>query len=200
MTDNKENILKLTDELFFLEVWDIFCLSKKTEKVFDQFQKNFLEDFIEETRYINFRDKDNNKDKTKEVEDKEEDKIDDKYIKIYRNIIKLTHPDKDTENKYKDLFLLTTMARETNQWQMIVLIANSLNIPFHTLNFSEREGIRNFGNLYSRRIKQMKESHEWLWNTKSNDKQKLIKKHLYEKLNIDSELFNEWRNSNGNKK
>ena len=188
----------MTEELFFQEVWDIYCLSKKTEEVFNQFQKRFLSDFSEETKYLKERSS-KKQDNPSTDEDEEKEQLDEKYAKLYKKIVKITHPDKDVEKKHKDLFLAATDAKENNQWQIIFLIASKLSIDIPVLTFQERKGITNFGRMYSNRTAQMKNSHEWQWNMRSETKKELFKIDLYEKFDIDKDIFDKWRISNETK-
>lgn len=201
MSDNIIQANKLAEKLLFDEIWNTYSLSKKTEKVFDEFKKKFLIDFSEEEKYLNRNngEKEKSKENDKTPEQEKTNELDEKYLKLFKKIVKLTHPDKDTQKINKDLFLAATSAKEENQWQVIVLIANKLDIEIPSLTFSERKKIRNFGLLYAKRTAQMRESHEWLWNINSEEKKQSIKEYVYKKFEIDLTMFEQWRNSNENK-
>ncbi len=195
---DKPNTAKLRDELFLKEVSNVFLLSLQTEDLFNIFKDVFLSDFQKEGEYIKSKEeKPSEKTKTEETNIKEDKKeIPKKYLSLFRKIVKITHPDIDKENRYTNMHTIVSEAKEKEEWHVFILVANILGIEMPLLSLKEKNAVRKFGVMHLNRIKAMKDSHEWEWSNTPDHKKEETREKLYEKFDIDIELFNIWRSKN----
>lgn len=88
--------------------------------------------------------------------------------KIYRNIVKLTHPDKTESEELKDLYIQATEAYEAYDIFELCFISKKLNIKVK-LSLDETNTLNELIDSKKNEIKKIESSFIWLWITATND-------------------------------
>lgn len=98
-----------------------------------------------------------------------------RFKKIYRDIVKKTHPDKVESEELKDLYLKATEAYEEYNLFELCIISKSLNIKVK-LSIEETKTLNELIENKKNDIKKIESSFIWLWiNSNSEDeKNKLV--------------------------
>lgn len=114
---------------------------------------------------------------------KEEQKIKDselnentksKIKKIYREIVKLTHPDKVDSELLKSYYVDATKAYDNNDLLELFVICGKLQINVDLSN-DDIELLNNLINIKKGEIKKIEDSYIWLWiNAKTDEQKQLI--------------------------
>ena len=91
--------------------------------------------------------------------------------KIYRDIVKKTHPDKVESEELKDLYLKATDAYEEYNLFELCLISKTLNIKVK-LSIEETKTLNELIESKKNDIKKLESSFIWLWINSSNDDEK----------------------------
>ena len=113
---------------------------------------------------------------------KEEPKIKDSEInentkrkikKIYRDIVKLTHPDKVDSELLKSYYVDATKAYDDNDLLELFVISGKLQINVDLSN-DDIELLNNLINIKKTEIKKIEYSYIWLWINAKTDEQKQI--------------------------
>lgn len=95
-----------------------------------------------------------------------------KLKKIYREIVKLTHPDKCDDELMNDFYLKSKDAYESFDLFELYFIAKSLNINFK-LTLTEKKVLNDLIEYKRDEIKKLESSFIWLWiNASSEDEKK----------------------------
>ena len=168
--------------------------------------KKFNEDFQKEIEYLSFlsqKKEEEEKEKKKEV--RELDEKGKKILKdIYREVVKVTHPDLDKENLYTDEFRSATEYHETQNLPEIVELANDLEIDISKYDiddeilFSQTE--QEVKNL-SKKIDDIKSSVGWQWaHAKTDEEREMLKKAFYKYQGISEEQVSNYAKSKGDSK
>lgn len=116
---------------------------------------------------------------------KKEDKIDPNIVssstkkkvrKIYREIVKVTHPDKINSDKYLDIYVKATKAADDFNIFDLFQICVELNIEIE-LDFEDTDVLNFLIQSKKNEIKKVESSFIWLWiNAKTEqEKDKLVK-------------------------
>lgn len=137
-------------------------------------QKGFLDLVNEKLGDLNPQETNQNQEqKSKKVEPKidmsgvsENTKV--RIKKIYRNIVKLTHPDKAESEELKELYIQATEAYESYDIFELCIISKKLNIKVK-LSLDETKTLNELIESKKNEIKQIESSFIWLWITAAND-------------------------------
>jgi hypothetical protein len=95
-----------------------------------------------------------------------------KMKKIYREIVKLTHPDRVEDKDKHDLYLLATNAYDQFDLFELYFIAKSLKINFK-LTMDETKILNELIEVKKEEITQLEKSFVWLWINSSDDSKKM---------------------------
>lgn len=95
--------------------------------------------------------------------------------KIYRDIVKKTHPDKVDSDELKELYMDATNAYETYNIFELCIISKTLNIKVK-LSIEETKTLNELIESKKNDLKKIESSFIWLWinSTNDDDKNKLI--------------------------
>jgi hypothetical protein len=107
-----------------------------------------------------------------EKEESQKEKLkDDRIKKIYRNIVKRTHPDKIDDEKLNQKYIEATNAYESNSITDIILICERSNIPYELEQGDKIEFERETQILKSQ-IDILENSYPWKWFNTKDEKEK----------------------------
>lgn len=95
-----------------------------------------------------------------------------KMKKIYREIVKLTHPDKVSDEDLNNLYQESTIAYETNDLFELYFIAKSLKIHFK-LTLGETKILNELIAFKKQEIQTIEKSFVWRWINANNEKEQL---------------------------
>lgn len=140
---------------------DILNKAQEDEKKYqEEVEKNLNEDTDDNSNEDNDKIELNSEDKPKQK--------DSKIKKLYRKIVKLTHPDKIGDIQLNSLYLNATMYYDTNNLYGIYMICDELNIKY---DIEESEVI-----IMDTKVKELKKeidfiegTYTWKWSTASSD-------------------------------
>lgn len=150
-------------------------INKRIEEVFTKKQQE-IESIVQEQF-----DNDIEQDIIETEEVTEEKPI--KIKKLYREIVKATHPDRVTSKKLVDLYLKATKFYNENDFAGTYSICNELNIPFEIDEF-EKQVIEDKISSLKDRIRFMESTITWRWfNSQEIEKEKLLLEYLKFRLN-----------------
>jgi len=135
------------------EIYD----NKVTEKInqtIEKTQKEIDEKLIEDELY----------DKVEEDSstDKKEDQNISKIKKLYREIVKLTHPDKVKIKKLNDLYLKSTEYYDNRDLIGIYAVCNELNIPYEITDDDIKIILEQI-NSFKNKINFLESTYTWKW-------------------------------------
>ena len=111
---------------------------------------------------------------------KQEDKINSNIVsdstkkkvrKIYREIVKLTHPDKINSDKYLDMYVNATKAADEYNIFDLFIICVELNIEIE-LDFEDTDVLNFLIQSKKNEIKKVESSFIWLWINAKNEEDK----------------------------
>ena len=91
---------------------------------------------------------------------------------VYRDIVKLTHPDKVDDNELNELYIEAKDAYEVYDLFELYFIARSLNIRLK-LTFEEMDTLNKLIDLKKQNIKSIESSYVWLWINGSSEDEKI---------------------------
>jgi hypothetical protein len=147
---------------------------KKT--IIEENQSKFLEKVYEILGEERTKNKDIKEQEEKELITKEKKdwnqyskKIQDKAKKLYRDISKRTHPDKDVEGVYSDFFTRAALAYEECQILELHEICNQLGIEYE-IDEDEETIIKDKIEQKKEYIKTIENSYAYLWSIHDNEK------------------------------
>lgn len=95
-----------------------------------------------------------------------------KMKKVYREIVKLTHPDRVEDKEMHELYLLATMAYDQYDLFELYFIANSLKIHFK-LTLEETKILNELIQVKKEDITKLEKSFVWSWLSCSTDEQRM---------------------------
>ena len=90
---------------------------------------------------------------------------------VYRDIVKLTHPDKVDDEELNELYIEAKDAYEVYDLFELYFIARSLNIKLK-LTFEEMDTLNKLIELKKQNIKSLESSYVWLWINSSSEDEK----------------------------
>jgi hypothetical protein len=144
------------------EIYD----SKVTEKINQSIKKS--EESSEQIDDPNNEedDSENETEESQTIEENQEETQDKKYIsvikKLYREIVKLTHPDKIKNERLNDLYLKATKYYDDNNKIGIYAVCNELNIQYE-ISDDDINLIYNEINKIQQKINFIEATYTWRW-------------------------------------
>lgn len=90
---------------------------------------------------------------------------------VYRDIVKLTHPDKVDDKELNEIYIEAKDAYEVYDLFELYFIARSLNIKLK-LTFEEMDTLNKLIDLKKQNIKSIESSYVWLWINGSSEDEK----------------------------
>lgn len=187
-------IKRLLKELNYVESDYLYKneIVNEIETLFIKSVNNFLEDHqdlknIFDKKIENKIDKIFKEKQNKIEEEKEEAKINiktDKIKKLYREIAKITHPDKTDNKKLNEAYLKATNFYNLSDIPSTYSLCDELDIVFE-IDDDDIDLISNKINSLKERIKFMESTMTWVWYKTDDDieKNKIIVEYIKKRLN-----------------
>jgi len=121
----------------------------------------------------------------KSEEDTPEAELNHKIKKLYRLIVKKTHPDKVKEEYLKKLYMLATDCYNDNDLFGIYVICGKLEIEYE-IEENELDLLFSKIDSYRSRIKEIEDTFHWRWyeSNKEEDKELIVLGYIKQKLMI----------------
>lgn len=156
------------------EIYD----NKVTEKInqsIKKTQENEEEKIEQITDNISEDGTNEQKDESEEIEDTEEKDKNTKHLtkikKLYREIVKLTHPDKIKNERLNEIYLKATKYYDSGNKIGIYAVCNELSIHYE-LESEDVQLIYNEIQKYQQKINFIESTYTWKWYNCENDEQK----------------------------
>ncbi len=125
---------------------------EKTQKEFDEKVINIEDDLLDEVE-----------EEDENTDEKEEDNQNiSKIKKLYREIVKLTHPDKVKIKKLNEIYLKSTEYYDSQNLIGIYAICNELNIPYEITDEDIKIILYQIGN-FKDKINFLESTYTWKW-------------------------------------
>jgi hypothetical protein len=112
------------------------------------------------------------------TEENEETEVNDNKVvrsekikKLYREIVKLTHPDKANDIKLNDIYIKSTKSYDENDLISIYAICSDLSIEYES-DETDNIYISDRITVLKERINFMESTFTWKWHTADNNRQK----------------------------
>lgn len=100
--------------------------------------------------------------------------VDEKLRKIYRNIAKKTHPDKISDVRLNDIYIMASKMYDTNDVMGIYNICDQLGIPYE-LSIEDSEILKSQISMMKERVGFMESTFTWKWyHTEDEDERSRI--------------------------
>ena len=97
--------------------------------------------------------------------------VDEKLRKIYRNIAKKTHPDKISDVRLNDIYIMASKMYDTNDTMGIYSICDQLGIPYD-LSIEDGEILKSQISMMKERVGFMESTFTWKWYHTDDEKEK----------------------------
>ena len=97
--------------------------------------------------------------------------VDEKLRKIYRNIAKKTHPDKISDVRLNDIYIMASKMYDTNDVMGIYSICDQLGIPYD-LSIEDGEILKSQISMMKERVGFMESTFTWKWYHTDDEKEK----------------------------
>jgi hypothetical protein len=97
--------------------------------------------------------------------------VDEKLRKIYRNIAKKTHPDKISDVRLNDIYIIASKMYDTNDVMGIYSICDQLGIPYD-LSIEDGEILKSQISMMKERVGFMESTFTWKWYHTDDEKEK----------------------------
>jgi hypothetical protein len=88
--------------------------------------------------------------------------VDEKLRKIYRNIAKKTHPDKISDVRLNDIYIMASKMYDSNDVMGIYTICDQLGIPYE-LSIEDSEILKSQISMMKERVGFMESTFTWKW-------------------------------------
>ena len=88
--------------------------------------------------------------------------VDEKLRKIYRGIAKKTHPDKISDTRLNDIYIMASKMYESNDVMGIYSICDQLGIPYE-LTIEDSETLKSQISMMKERVGFMESTFTWKW-------------------------------------
>ena len=88
--------------------------------------------------------------------------VDERLRKIYRNIAKKTHPDKISDVRLNDIYIMASKMYDTNDVMGIYTICDQLGIPYE-LSIEDSETLKSQISMMKERVGFMESTFTWKW-------------------------------------
>ncbi len=106
------------------------------------------------------------------IEESQREKSKDERIKkIYRDIVKRTHPDKTENEILNQEYIEATIAYDSNSLTDIILICERSNIPYE-LEIEDKEEFEKETEIVKNQIIMIENSYPWKWFNAQDEKEK----------------------------
>ena len=100
--------------------------------------------------------------------------VDEKLRKIYRNIAKKTHPDKISDVRLNDIYIMASKMYDTNDVMGIYNICDQLGIPYE-LSIEDSDILKSQISMMKERVGFMESTFTWKWyHTEDEDERSRI--------------------------
>jgi hypothetical protein len=96
-----------------------------------------------------------------------------KVKKLYRNLVKIIHPDKMGDENLKDIFIQAKKAYEENNLLPIISLCDKLNIPYD-LDEGELKLLITQIDSHKKRLKFLESTYTWQWFLKPEKKEEIF--------------------------
>jgi hypothetical protein len=150
----KEKYIQKIDDEFMEEVYKILNENEELNNLYRGKNHEKIEKQIKEEG------------NQKVIENKKNEK-DPKVKSIFRDIVKITHPDKSENDELHDIYLKANKYYENNDLFSLYQLCISLGIKIN-IEKSEKEKLKNSIDKLKKRISFMENSYSWGW-AKSDD-------------------------------
>jgi len=97
--------------------------------------------------------------------------VDEKLRKIYRNIAKKTHPDKISDARLNDIYIMASKMYDANDVLGIYSICDQLGIPYE-LSTEDGEILKSQISMMKERVGFMESTFTWKWYHTENENEK----------------------------
>lgn len=123
------------------------------------------------------------KEQSEEISDKKDIEKSDEIKRIYRDIVKITHPDKDPTNKLSEIYIKSTNAYHDNDIVSMYLLCNKLKIEYEISEEIINDVVRKIETL-KERIQFLESTLTWRWKFTENsrDKDRIVLKYIENQL------------------
>ena len=171
------------------ELKDLF--DKKMNERFEHMNKKNTENNVQEVDTNQIETNLNEEEKEEEVEDKKEEEIVEdtrkekslKVKKIYREIVKLTHPDKVKSKKLNNMYIKATEYYDLDDISGLYSICTELDIEYE-IDEDDNNSIINKINNLKNKIGFLESTFTWKWySCKDSEKENLILNYINLQLN-----------------
>lgn len=172
-------------------------LKDKYNKKLDDSLKKSIDDIKKKSEELEKNDEDSESEEDSENnEDSESDEVNEdendinkkpepskKVKKLYREIVKLTHPDKIKDKELNDLYIEATDYYNNNDKIGIYKVCNELNI-YYDIDEEDEYFIKVKIEELKKKISFLESTFTWMWfNTENTeDKEKIILQFIYNKI------------------
>lgn len=185
----KSEIIVENDSKFMMEVSSFLDRNKELKDIFDKKVNDRVEDIIKKSQESENKDiivfeksdetiEDESEvitDDNQEIEDIEENNIVDikssKIKKLYREIVKLTHPDRVNNQELNDLYIKSTNMYDNNDLASIYAICNELNIEYE-IDEDDADNITMKIKTLKDRIVFVESTFTWKWHYSQTQQEK----------------------------
>jgi hypothetical protein len=172
--ENNPQLKELFDKKISTRLDDVLKQSNDNKNLIDPDKKSNLDD---EKVYKNI------KDIKEELDNFDQNNKSEKLKKLYREIVKITHPDKIFNKKLNDIYIKANIMYNTNDIAGIYSICNDLKIDYDVDELDE-ENINIKINTLKERIKFIESTITWKWHYSKTPKEKEQLVFLYIKMQL----------------
>lgn len=97
--------------------------------------------------------------------------VDEKIKKIYRGIVKKTHPDKISDSRLNDIYIMASKMYESNDVMGIYSICDQIGIPYE-LSIEDGDILKSQISMMKERVSFMESTFTWKWYHTEDEKEK----------------------------
>ena len=156
----KTEIISEADTTFINKVNDFLERHPELKDMVDAKMNKKMDEMIKEMQDEDESESNDDEDESEDVEDKNVKS--DKIKKLFREIVKLTHPDKIKDKKLNDLYIKATKLYEENNLISIYAVCAELNILYES-DESDNDLISDRIGTLKERIDFMESTYTWCW-------------------------------------
>lgn len=175
----KTEIISEADTNFIKNINEFLSRHPELKKMIDKRMSEKIDNMVKEKEKADENDQISNN-KLEDNSDIEENNIEvddnkivksEKIKKLYREIVKLTHPDKVSDSKLNDLYIKSTKSYDENDLVSIYTICDELNIEYES-DETDNVFISERITVLKERINFMESTFTWKWYTAGDNRQK----------------------------
>ena len=161
----KSEVISEADNNFIAKVNEFLSKHPELKDIFDKKANIDIENMIKNAEEELLSEKEDKEDSEDDEDDETIDNLpkSDKIKKIYREIVKLTHPDKVSSKKLNDLYMESTNYYDDNNLPGLYSICNILNIEYE-IEESDNVYISDRINSLKQRIDFIQSTFTWKWH------------------------------------